>query len=352
MHLSKTLITVVFLVSMQAVTAAAQSNAVRPLWRDPGNVSALDLRYGPGSAELAPQPPFTFIEEDKEGASPKFRVKDARDVTWVVKLGVESQAETVANRLVWAAGYFVEESYYLDRAEITGLPKLSRGTEFVEGSVVRGARFEPRRENVKRGDIWDWNKNPFVGRREFDGLKVLMVLLSNYDTRPENNRVMEYYDPVARRTDVRYVVTDLGATLGHVGGLGGKRSKNDLDDFRESKFIESVEKGHVVFHYKTRPEGIGKIAGILNPMYGKSQAAKEKAMRRIPVPSVRWIAGILSRLTPEQLMDAFDAAGYDKETADGFISVLRQRIDQLAAARPDTASAPVTQRPASTRSAK
>jgi hypothetical protein len=32
--------------------------------------------YSPGSKSLAPAPPFQFIEEDKEGASPKLKVKD------------------------------------------------------------------------------------------------------------------------------------------------------------------------------------------------------------------------------------------------------------------------------------
>src|SRR5829696_3293060 len=41
------------------------------IWQDPGNISARDLRYGPGAANLAPLSPFTFIEEVKSGESPK-----------------------------------------------------------------------------------------------------------------------------------------------------------------------------------------------------------------------------------------------------------------------------------------
>jgi hypothetical protein len=37
------------------------------------------------------------------------------------------------------------------------------------------------------------------------------------------------------------------------------------------------------------------------------------------------------RLTPEQLRDAFSAAGYSQNEVDGFISVLRERIAQLNA---------------------
>lgn len=302
------------------------------LWRDPGDISARDLRYGSGSAELAPVAPFTFIREEKKaGASPKFRLKDARGVTWTAKLGIEAQAETVATRIVWAMGYFAEETYYLDRFEVKNLPRLSKGQEFVEdGSIVRGARLEPKRKGVTRGEIWDWLKNPFVGSRELDGLKVLMVLLANYDTRLENNHILYQKNPASDQMEARYVVTDIGATLGQVGGLGGKRVKNSLEDFKMSKFILGVENGVVEFDYSTRPKGAGKFASLFNPGYGKSQANKEKAMRRIPVENARWIGMMLSRLSDEQLKDVFRAANYDQATMEGFIKALRERIHQLA----------------------
>jgi hypothetical protein len=301
------------------------------LWRDPGDISSRDLRYGPGSAEMAPQAPFTFVKEETTGSSPKFRVRDARGVTWTVKTGVEAQAETVATRLVWAMGYFADESYYLDRAEVLNLPRLARGQEFVEnGRVVRGARFEPKRAGEVRGEIWDWLKNPFVGTREFDGLKVLMVLLANYDTRLDNNRIIYQKNPESGQMEARYVVTDIGATLGHVGGLGGTRVKNNLEHFLMTKFIVGVQNGLVEFDYSTTPKGAGKFASIFSPGYGKSQANKEKAMRRIPVENARWIGSMLSRLSDEQLRDAFRAAGYDNATMEGFIRTLRERIDRLA----------------------
>ena len=302
------------------------------LWRDPGDISRKDMRHGPGSLELAPLGPFTFIREEKKaGASPKFRIKDARGETWTVKLGIESQAETVATRLVWAMGYFAEEAYYLDRFEVKNLPRLSKGQEFVEnGSVVRGGRFEPKRKGVRRGAIWDWLKNPFLGTRELDGLKVLMVLLANYDTRLENNHVVYEKHPASGEMEARYMVTDIGATLGRVGGLGGKRVKNSLADFQASKFIIGVENGIVEFDYSTRPQGAGKFASIFSPGYGKSQANKEKAMRRIPVVNARWIGEMLSRLSRDQLRDAFRAASYDQATMEGFVKTIRERIEQLS----------------------
>lgn len=303
-------------------------SAAPVLWRDPGSIASRDLLYGPGSPEMSPAAPFTFIEEDKSGESPKFEVKDAKGVEWKVKLGPEAQSETVSTRLVWAVGYFAEEAYYFDEVQIEGLPRLSRGREYVSaGGFVRGTRFEPRRKNVERGKTWGWDKNPFEDSRELNGLKVLMILLNNYDARKENNRIF-YTDAPEGGREGRYIVSDLGATLGRAGGLGGKRSKNNLNDFLSTQFVRGVDDGVIEFDYDTRPRGLGHLS-VLHPTYYRSQVKKEKSMRGIPVEHAQWIGSLLSQLTDEQLGDAFRAAGYDGATAKGYVRALRERIDQL-----------------------
>lgn len=318
----------------QVTFAQRRTRRTRPatrgvLWRDPGNISARNLRYGPGSENLAPAAPFTFVKEDKSGESPKFEIKDSRGVEWRVKLGEEAQSETVATRLVWSVGYFAEEAYYLDRARIIGLKRLSRGRKYVEGDTVVGARFEPRRKNVSRGTEWDWDKNPFVGRRELSGLKILMILLNNYDARKGNNTILLVGD--RQRARPHYYVTDLGATLGRAGGLGGKRTKNNLKDFLSTRFVMGVEDdGSVEFDYDTRPTKLGMFT-VLYPPYYLGQVKKEKSMRGIPIEHAKWIGSLLSQLTEEQLRDAFNAAQYDEETREGFVTALRDRIKQLVA---------------------
>ncbi|HXG67764.1 MAG TPA: hypothetical protein VNO70_21865 [Blastocatellia bacterium] len=315
--------------AQQPVEESLPTQAIPLLWRQPENLATRDLRFGPGSAELAPVPPFTFIEEVKSGESPKFKVRDAKNVEWTVKLGPEAQAETVATRLVWAVGYFAEEAYYFDRVKIDGLPRLSRGREYVNSQgMVSGARFEPRREAVKRGASWEWSENPFIGTKELDGLKVLMILLNNYDARAENNRILFAHNPENNQLEARYVVTDLGATLGRAGGLGGKRSKNDLEDFLSTRFVLGVEDGAVEFDYDTRPTRLGTVA-ILYPPYYRSEVKKEKNMRGIPVAHARWIGSLLSQLSDDQLRDAFRAAGYDTRAMEEYVFALRQRINQL-----------------------
>ena len=321
--------------SSLAYAQKKQKGAPQPVgkpvaWRDPGQISTLNLLHGPGSPEMAPQAPFTFVSESKIGASPKFKVKDARGVTWSVKMGVEAKAETVATRLVWAMGYFADEAYHYDQIEVQNLPRLARGGEFQSGKVVRDVRMEPRRAGVARGAIWDWLQNPFVGQREFDGLKVLMVLLANYDTRLDNNQIYTVKNPDTGELEARYVVTDIGATLGKVGGMGGGRAKNSLPEFQSSKFVLSVNNGLVTFDYNTKPKGAGgAFASIFGGGYAKRQANKEKAMKNIPVDSARWIGERLSQLSDEQLRDAFRAAHYDSATMEGYVAALRGRINEL-----------------------
>lgn len=307
----------------------SRERAARPIiWRNPGNISKRDLYYGPGSAELAPLGPFSFVEEDKGGESPKFVVRDARGDEWTVKLGPEAQSETVSTRLVWAVGYFAEEAYYFDEVQIHRLPRLSRGRDFVSGDSVRGARFEPKRSSMKRGSTWSWQKNPFEDTRELSGLKVLMILLNNFDARPENNRII-YVN--GTRREARYYVTDLGATLGRAGGLGGTRTKNDLSDFLSTKFVRGVDArdGVVEFDYDTRPRGFGHLS-VLHPLYYRHEVNKEKAMRGIPIAHARWIGSLLNELSDEQLRDAFRAAGYTEGVRESYVATLRERINQLA----------------------
>lgn len=316
--------------SAEAQRLRRTTASARPvLWRQPGHIPSRNLFYGPGSAELAPVAPFRFIKEGKKGESPKFDVADARGVVWTVKLGEEAQAETVATRLVWSVGYFAEEAYYFDEVRVENLPRLERGREFVtEEGIVIGARFEPERPHLKEGPVWGWNENPFRGTRQLSGLKVLMILLNNYDARKENNKIFYAFNSPGGRSEARHYVSDLGATLGRSGGLGGKRTKNDLEDFLSTRFVMGVEDGAVEFDYDTRPTKLGHLSVVHLPYY-MGEVKKEKAMRGIPIAHARWIGSLLSQLTDQQLHDAFRAANYNDATTEGYVQALRERINQL-----------------------
>src|SRR3954467_5243973 len=80
--------TVMALLLVVAAAAGAQtsqeakSTADPVIWQDPGNIQSLNLFWGPGGEKHQPQPPFTFVEEDMHGTSPKFDVRDSNDKKW------------------------------------------------------------------------------------------------------------------------------------------------------------------------------------------------------------------------------------------------------------------------------
>src|SRR5215204_2077051 len=143
------------------------------IWRDPGAVESLDLSGGPGGAQGAPAPPFSFLEEHRTGSQPCVSVTDARGRRWRVKWGDEVRAENFAVRLVWACGYHAETTYYVEGGAITGAPRLQRASACIaEDGSFREARFELGGGAVRKhleGHSWAWNDNPFVGTPQLNG---------------------------------------------------------------------------------------------------------------------------------------------------------------------------------------
>ena len=232
------------------------------IWHQTIDVNQLNLLYGVGGKEDAPSPDakYKFKKENMNGTSPKFDVEDDKGIKWRVKLGQEPRAETAATRLLFAAGYFVDEDYYIDELYVEGLPPLKRGQSFVTpDGVVHGARLERRMKEVKKLGTWDWFKNPFVGTKEFNGLRIMMALVNNWDLKTINNSIYEVND------QAEYAVSDVGATFGKTGDPI-HRSKSVLKDYEDSKFIDKVTTDFVDFVMHSRPP---LIAAVNIPNYEK-----------------------------------------------------------------------------------
>src|SRR5687768_10258109 len=273
------------------------------LWREPADIASRDLLLGPGGERMKPDVSrVTFVKEEKGGYSTKYRVKDAQGRTWVAKIGKEAQSETAAVRLVWAVGYVSEINYLVPRLTIEG-----KGT-------FENVRLEARPDNVDRFDEWTWTANPFAGKRELQGLKVLMALMENWDLKDSNNRVL-----VVKRgnaTELHYIVSDLGTTFGKTGGQKSpiafiksiKGSRNEPDDFANDQFIDEVQGDTVRLDYD------GKNADL---------------MRNISIADVRWIGDLLARLSDRQIEDAFRAANYNAAEVRLLSGAVRRRINEL-----------------------
>lgn len=296
------------------------SEAAAPLqaptiWHDPGEVENLDFANGMGGAELAPKPPFTFVEEDNSGTNAKVKVTDAGGHTWGVKWGSEIHSEVFASRLVWAAGYYVEATHFVKAGKIEGVKRLSRARKYV-GSDGRftNARFELKEKGIsKRTDkeSWSWDKNPFLGTRELNGLKIIVMLTSNWD--PKDQRDASSNTAIYTRKEsgeLTYVLSDWGATMGKWGGALS-REKWDCDGFTSQtrKFVSGVEGGMVRFGYD-----------------GKREQDIRDGIR---VSDVQWLLGFIGRITDEQIRAGLGASGATSEEMNCFTSAIRDRINQL-----------------------
>jgi hypothetical protein len=297
------------------------------LWQDPGSISAKDLFYGEGGKDGQPVAPFKFISEDMNGTNPKFDVKDTNGKKWRVKLAEEARPEVVASRLLWAVGYYVNDDYLLHVATIKGID-MKRGAKLVHNEQVVDARFERKADNNTKIAIWEWKSNPFLNTREFNGLRVMMAVLNNWDLKDANNAVYTNKE-TGRQT---FIVSDIGATFA-TNSLQNTRAKDkgNVDSYVGSKFIIGTTPTTVDFGTPSAPTGVLlKSAGFLAADYVQRRGYVWIG-QDIPREDARWIGSMLGQLSHEQLVDAFRAGNFPPESIDQYVSVLESRIAQLKA---------------------
>ena len=289
---------------------------IAELWQEPTDLLERDLRHGPGGAELAPPENglFEFVAFKTTGTNPGYDVKDASGRVWSVKLGIEAQSEVTASRILWAMGFPQPAVYFLPTFTLTG----------TDAGVKEHARFRTDLPQWRAGGEWSWYENPFVNSQQFRGLIVAQLVLNNWDMKTDNNRIYEATDAAAvpRR---QFMVRDVGSSLGHsrqhrffamLGTRGSQGSKNDLDDFEQQGFIESVDGDKIKFDYR-----------------GMNQALVDT----VTVPEVIWACEQLAKISDSQWRAAFAAGWYPQAHADRYIRKIKEKIAQgLALKTPST----------------
>jgi hypothetical protein len=316
------LLTVVLSVPISAAHKKEDSAGIKTvvLWRDPVDIRSRNLFYGPGGKAHQPNGRFVFVKEDLGGTNPKFDIRDEDGVRWKVKMGNEARPETVATRITWAVGYSADEDYFVPCLQVQGMPAyLHRGQKLVgrDGSV-RDVRL--KREETKKIGTWDWRQDAFANTRELNGLRVLMALINNWDLKDENNGI---YHEDAKYV---YVVNDLGASFGSASRTWPRsRSKGDLDSYQHSKFLTKVTDTTVSFRTPARPS----FVFLVNPKEYFQRIHLEWIGKDIPRNDARWMGRVLARLSPNQIRDAFRAAGYSSTQVEAFASIMETRIALL-----------------------
>jgi hypothetical protein len=291
------------------------------LWREPKDIATRDLYYGPGGEAHMPKGNFTFVSEDTGGASPKFEVVGDDGVRWKVKLGIECRGETAASRLVWAVGYFANEDYLVPELRVNKMHHLSRGGKQVsDGGMVHDARWKRHGEDEKRLGTWSWSNNPFKDTREWNGLRVLMALINNWDLKDVNNAI---YQVGGNKPERHYFVSDLGASLGTTGLNRGL--KGNLKAYQDSKWINSITPERMDFNVPSAPSA----RYILEFTVQVQRAGLLWIGHGVPRADARWMGDLLAKLSAKQIRDAFRAAGYSPEEIEGFSRVVERRIAEL-----------------------
>jgi hypothetical protein len=260
------------------------------LW-EPVDIKSRDLFRGPTSEGIVPAlQKVEFIGRQPGGNNLKFRLKDANGREWVAKVADESQSEVAATRLLWAIGYKTEIDQIVHRMQIEKVGNY------------KNARFEARPETIKRGERWSWTSNPHIGTKEFDGLRLMMAFINNWDLKDENNII------ITENGKTYMMVSDLGSSFGKLADKSKSRSGrsvNKPEHFAEAGFIKSVDGDVLVLDYR----GIG-----------------EDYLKGIKVEHARWLADLLLQLSDKQISDAFRAANYSNEDVNLLTAAVKERI--------------------------
>jgi hypothetical protein len=266
----------------------------------------------------SPQPPFRFLSEEEEGRSPKVMVRDGRGAVWQVKFGNEVKAEVFATQLAAALGFYADVTHYVASGRILGARGLKSTAEHIDaGGRFQSACFEYRDPSLRflKDASWTWKENPFAGTRELDGLKTLVMLLSNWDNKDASNSSSNT-GILERRAGSRrewiYYVTDWGGSMGK-WGRKFFHNKWDCEGFFEQSedFIkEAKADGEVEFGFRTGNHG---------------GAFKDE----ITVRDLRWVLKRLNGVTDAQLHNALRQSGATAHEAEHFAAALRIRIRQI-----------------------
>ncbi|MEO8647537.1 MAG: hypothetical protein ABI539_00080, partial [Acidobacteriota bacterium] len=174
--------------------------------------------------------------------------------------------------------------------------------------TFKNVRLEARPDNIERLDEWKWKDNPFIGTRELQGLKMMMVFMCNWDVLDLQNQILQVGN------ERHYIVSDLGSTFGRLGNNNlpifyrfGRRT-NSPKAFSKTRFIRDVDDGVVELSYK-----------------GKNR----KLFSGITVADARWLSTLLGRLSDRQIRDAFRAANYSPDEIDLYLTAVKNKIGEL-----------------------
>jgi hypothetical protein len=137
-----------------------------------------------------------------------------------------------------------------------------------------------------------------------------MLVLNSTDLKAGNNELYHVTRPSQGEPTRRYVVKDLGASLGETGRMDPRRGY--LEGFEREPFIKSTDNEQVTFGFRGR---------------------HQRLLTQVRVEDLRWISERILRIPAAPLRDAFRAGGYDDEQARRYVARIIKKAEEGLALR-------------------
>jgi hypothetical protein len=262
----------------------AQPRTDRTLWTEPTDLKSSNLLYGPEGPYGVPDEntqyePITDLHHNK-------LLRDTTGRLWEIRAGRSAQAETAAQRILWAAGYASLQQHFAHTVFV-------RGESTQHDVVLKRANGSSAAERT-----WSWKSNPFTGTRELEGLITLLILVNDWDVQDRDTTVIGD-SPSKKET---FGLSHLRVAFGKLG----EHSSGNAKQYAKGKFIYGVKDGYVQFYDKSK-----------------------NIPSRVRTSSAKWVGMILSKLSREQFTDAFKAGGFSETETVAFVDALLVRVAAL-----------------------
>ena len=304
----------------------------------PVNVAAMDIRTGP--TDVPSHAPGAVVtcdyEEEKVTGTPKFHCVIRPDEKVRVKYGAENgevNAEVAATRLLWALGFGADRVYPVT-VSCNGCPEDPlRNHKKVDGirtfaPAVIERKLPGDEIQLFKDSGWSWVELTFVDQtvggaplEHRDALRLLAALIQHTDNKPQQQRLM----CLDRLKDLRpakdgtcahpfMMINDLGKTFGAATMFNS--DAKSAANFKEWANTP-VWKGDS-----------GCVAHLSKSMTGSLEHPKVGEAGR------KFLTGLLSQLSDQQLRDLFDVAQFSKRDpntgVDDWVNAFKKKRHDIA----------------------
>ena len=307
----------------------------------PGDIASKNLSLGPQEeSSFRPEAVVTcdYVEEKQTG-TPKFDCAISPDDKIRVKYGEQNgeiYSEVAASRLLWALGFGADRVYPVKvvckgcPADPMKNPKKTEGTrEFAAAVVERklpGDAIELRKDSG-----WAWVELTFVDQTSGgaplahrDALKLLAAMIQHTDNKPQQQRLacLDTVHGLAAQEDGHckhpfMMIDDLGKTFGRATmGNGDAESAVNFKAWSNTPIWKDAK---------------GCVAHLSKSFTGSLEHPK------IGEDGRKFLSGLLSQLTEQQVRDLFEVARFTKRdtnvSIDDWVRAFNQKRDEIASAR-------------------